>query len=674
VLGLLALAVLASSCAYYNTLFVAKRYYYRATDGKPYRFDRQDSPDVGSINKSIDYSKKLLANYSKSKWVDDAYLLWARGFLAKNDPLQTVTMLQDFTVRYPKSPLAGEATFYRGVALRQARRYTEALAAFDDYFAHSPRKDLLPYAHIERARTLMSLDRPADAAAAAGVVVERWPKSSLAVTARITRAEARFDQGAFDKAREDYHVLGRNSRSDDERLDYLLRESECLESGRHFDEALSLLRGALGHEHEPALSDTTGGRPLMVLQNQGYDRYGRLLNRTGTVELLAGQTGAALESFRRVVHLYPRHPLAAEAQFRIGYAYEVGADDFDKARAEYQHVKEIGASSPFTDQALQRQTALDQLAKFRTAGGDSSEQRVEAGFLLAEQYLFQLDKPERALEEYRKIQAQYAGSPWAGKALNAQAWVLRRKLDQPAEADSLLWKVVHDYPASEAQLAARDYLEQQGHEVLATLIQQPPPRRFSERDSLRADSVFVADSVRYANAKPLTPPPTSTPLLGVHPTTDSETLGPGGATHAGLGLAVATADSSHLPPGAFSPGVVAGGTGFADSSAVPGALAATAPAAAATATATAPAATAMAPAAPTRTAAPPASRSFFPGAGAATLGAAAQTSHAPPASGAGVAGASAQQAPPANAPPAPPDSTRRRAPVERFQPRGGKIQ
>ena len=51
--------------------------------------------------------------------------------------------------------------------------------------------------------------------------------------------------------------------------------------------------------------------------------------------------------------------------------------------------------------------------------------------MLAEQYLFQLDKPERALDEYREIEDDYRGTPWGGKAMNAQAWVLSRKLERP---------------------------------------------------------------------------------------------------------------------------------------------------------------------------------------------------------------------------------------------------
>ena len=51
--------------------------------------------------------------------------------------------------------------------------------------------------------------------------------------------------------------------------------------------------------------------------------------------------------------------------------------------------------------------------------------------------------------------------------------MLSRKLDRAREADSLFWIVVHEYPATEAQLAARDYLEGEGIEVPDNLIERP---------------------------------------------------------------------------------------------------------------------------------------------------------------------------------------------------------
>jgi tetratricopeptide (TPR) repeat protein len=558
--ALLALTALSTSCAYYNTFYVARKYYFRATQGEPYRYDTSESPDISNLNKSIDYSKKLLATYPKSKWVDDAYLLWARAYLAKNDPLQTISMLQDFSARYPNSPIAGEANFYSAVALRQARRYGEALTGLEDFVKRNPKSKLVPYASLEAARTLMSLGRPADAARAAGVVVERWPSSPLATTARIARAEALFTQGDFDKAREDYRFLDQHSRDDDERLGYLLRESECLEGAQHYEEALSLLKGALFHEQPPVLPDTTGGRALVVQQTPGYDRYGRLLTRIGTVELMSGRVREALDSYQRVVDAYPKSPVAAEAQYRIGYAYEVGADDFDKARAAYGKVRDQSPGSPFATQAQQRQNTLDQLARFRTAGTDSVDRKAEASFLLAEQYLFQLDKPDRALDVYQTAEQQNLGNPWGGKAINAQAWVLARKFNRPSEAESLYWKVVHDYPATEAQLAARDYLEAMGQVVPADLIHYPEPH-FSHADSVRADSLVRVDSLQAAMTKPLTPPPATVPPIGPHPpVSNPDSLGGLGRSASGIPM---SAPGAGAAVGAGAVGLAAGGANAA---------------------------------------------------------------------------------------------------------------
>ena len=148
--------------------------------------------------------------------------------------------------------------------------------------------------------------------------------------------------------------------------------------------------------------------------------------------------------------------------------------------------------------------------KVKTAGAtrDTVEAKAEAGFLLAEQYLFQINKPERALEQYRKIEQDFTGTPWAAKAIVAQAWVLSRKLDRKAAADSLFWIAVREHPATEAQLAARDYLEMEGAEVPADLIQLPA-RQLALADTLPA----------------LTLAPEAVAALGSSPPAASDSLG-----------------------------------------------------------------------------------------------------------------------------------------------------
>uniref|UniRef100_A0A832I389 Tetratricopeptide repeat protein n=1 Tax=Eiseniibacteriota bacterium TaxID=2212470 RepID=A0A832I389_UNCEI len=533
-LALAALAAAAGGCAYYNTFYYARKYYFRATAGAPYALDEPGAQNLPNYNKAIDYSKKVIANYPKSKWVDDAYLLWAVALLGKNDPLETINMLGDFTARYPESPVADDARFYLGLAHRRARQYAAAVEAFDAYLERRPKGALAPYALLERSRALVALERPAEAAASAGAILERFPKHALATAARAARAEALFAGGDYEAAREDYRFMGARARDDQQRFDFLLREADCLEAARRHDDALALLDEALAHELEPRLPDTTGGRPLVAPSGPVAERWGRLMTRAGTVHLRAGRLDEALEAYARVIDRYPRSPLAAEAQFRIGYAYETVADDFARAREAYARVREQNAGSAFTPQAQQRLGSLDRLAQFARSGGDSLERQAEAGFLLAEQYLFGLDRPERALEEYARIAERFAGTRHAAKALNAQAWVLRRKLDRPAEADSLWWHVVRNYPATEGQLAARDYLELGGASVPPELIRLPEPK-----------------PVAPADTAVLTAPPAVTPPLG------------GGALFAPHDSAGRAGRGPALPGGMLAPGRRAAGDSLA---------------------------------------------------------------------------------------------------------------
>ncbi|MGH7742936.1 MAG: tetratricopeptide repeat protein, partial [Candidatus Eiseniibacteriota bacterium] len=503
-LALLALLALPS-CAYYNTYYLAKKNYDKATLGQPYVVDPvAGTQSQQSYNDAMKYSKKLLAQYPKSKWVDDAYLLWALSLLGRDDPLETVNMLDGFSTRYPASPIRSDATFFVGVAYRRAHRPADALRSFDDFLAQNPRHRLIQYALLERSHALLALDRRAEAAEAASQLIERYPKGPLVTSAHQARSDALFADGQFAPARADYRDLGFTALDDEQRFGYLLREADCLEGARQYDEEIELLKGALAHERAPVVSTqtTANGTPIMTAPTgAGADHWGKLRLRMGAAHLMAGRLDPALQEFSQVIAGYPRTPLAAEGQYRVGYAYETQAEDFDRARLEYGKVKDQTQVGGFSQMATTRIQNLDRLANYKGATGrDSLDRKAEARFMLAELYLFQHDRPERALDEYRSIETDYRGTPWGGKALNAQAWVLRRKLGRPHEADSLLWMVVHDYRATEAQLAARDYLEGEGVDVPENLIERP--KEIVDPGSLAADTLH------------LTPPPDSVPRLG----------------------------------------------------------------------------------------------------------------------------------------------------------------
>ena len=513
---LLVLAVLPlASCAYWNTFFLARKNYDRAAQGEPYLVEPGSSPNAQSFVDCIKYSKKLLSQYPKSKWVDDAYLLWARSLIGRQDPSEAANMLSDYSTRFPKSTLKADAEFYLGVAYRQGHKPVEALTALDDFLANNPKHSLVPYALLERTRALSSLDRRQEAAEAAGQLITRYPKSPLVRAARIARSEALLADGDYGRARDDFRALGFAATNDDERFGFLLREADCLEGARQFDEEIGLLRRALAHEPAPVVTTTTTASGTQIVNaptGPGADHWGRLRLRIGTANMLAERLDLALDEYRQVLASYPRSALAAEAQYRIAYAYEMLAGDFDKARSEYSKVKEVNVPGNFSQQATQRLANLDRLTSYgQSTGRDSLQRKAEAGFLLAELYLYQHNRPEKALEQYQKVEQDLRGTPWAGKAINAQAWLLARKMNRKAAADSLFWRVIHEYRATEAQLAARDYLEAEGVAVADSLIERPQVLV----DTMRAEPV----------APRLTQPPATAPRLGGRGFSAADSLG-----------------------------------------------------------------------------------------------------------------------------------------------------
>ncbi len=580
VMAVVALAGTLGSCAYYNTYFMAKRYYNQATLGEPYVVDQPDPTMAQNFNKSIDYSKKLIGNYPKSKWVDDAVLMWARGLIGKDDPGAAVEMLRNYTDRFPKSPLTDEATFYLGVAYRRTHKYSEAVNALRESRRMAPRGELVPYSYLEESRALTSLRRFDEAEAVADTLVERYPKHALHDRAMLARADARLALGRYDEARADYHALGSRATTDDDRFKWLLKEADCYEAAHDPDGSLALLKGALSHEREPAMSDTSGKVGFIAVNTaNGADRWGQLKLRIGSAYALKGRQPEALASYDDVMLHYWRSPLAAEAQYRKGYVYEVVGDDFDAARAEYNKVRDQSASSVYTTQATSRLANLDRLAQFRGAGGDSVAKQAESSFMRAELYLFQNDKPQRAIEEYRSVSGRFPGTGWDAKALLAEAWVRTNRLRDSTTADSLLWVIVRQHPATEAQLAARDYLEGRGESVPDSLIKLPekplvpvdttrltrPP--LAEQQLGRGAGAPVDSSLRlglrgsvYGQAPPPAPSPRDSVMAArIREQQRADSLANAAAAAAAAGVAGAAmgADSTqHKTPAATTPAPV----------------------------------------------------------------------------------------------------------------------
>ena len=437
----LVFAASASSCAYFNTFYAAKKNF----EGAEIQMKQQVAdPDVranaaqaGLYDKAIEGATKIVVEYPKSKWVDDAILLIGRSQLAKGDYTGAQEKFDELNTNFPTSELRDQATYWSAVAADRDHRPADAITLYDSVLTHYPKFKLMDDARLRRANVYLTIKQPEEAMPDLRELSTR--KGAMGYDAGQKLAEALFAQRDWAGARAEFERVAEQAPTESQRLDARLRSGDCDEAAGEYAQAAESYLQLLRDSH------TDDGRARARL------RYGSALALSGDVE-------RGLTELKNVVDDYPRTPYAAEALFRTGYLQEVVRDDFDAAGKAYDQVSEQAPGSPFAVQARERRQNLARLAEAMSATRDTTAEgrAAEAALRQAEHYLFQLGKPDRALEQYVKVVNDYPKSQVAPRAAYGRGWVLGRRLGRPEDARLAFESLIAHYPDSdEAKAAAR---------------------------------------------------------------------------------------------------------------------------------------------------------------------------------------------------------------------------
>ena len=120
-----------SGCAYYNTFYLAKRYYKDAQ--KEQERSVSEGTAIGAAAKYeqvIRQCTKILTEYPKSKWVDDATFLMGSSLYGKGDYAGAIRRMDELEAKFPKSPFVPEARLVKGLAHYRRKDYAEADSIF----------------------------------------------------------------------------------------------------------------------------------------------------------------------------------------------------------------------------------------------------------------------------------------------------------------------------------------------------------------------------------------------------------------------------------------------------------------------------------------------------------------------------------------------------------------
>jgi TolA-binding protein len=457
-----------AGCAYYNTFYLARKYFREAREKEERSPSDKLSPDVAaSYDKAIEKSTKVIAHHSGSRWVDDAIYLIGMSLVGKRDYDGALKKFQELEANYPKSPLVSDAVFMSGVCYQKQRNYATASAIFARVMRDFPKFERRDEVLLIVARGTAEEKKGAEAIALYKDLVARYPKSDFRYPAFIEMGDQYAAAGAPDSAGWAYASAARTARNGDDEARALLKLSASLVSAGKPEE------GRL--EAEKALA------AAKLTEVQADARLA-----AGTALVAAGQYDAAIQAYQSAIDVSARTLAAAQAQYQIGYVREIHMQDPVGAREAYEKVKIQMAKSAFTEQAALRSKNLERMQQFSQGLTGSGNEAARAAFQLAELNYFQFSKVDEALEMYAKVETDFPESPFAPKASYARAWILRAAKGDTASSDAEYQRVVDLYPRSEAAAKAREALGL-------------PPVFFAP-DTLAAADSTLADSLGRAVA------------------------------------------------------------------------------------------------------------------------------------------------------------------------------
>lgn len=294
--------LLFSQCAYFNYYYNAQKYYRQAERAERSQQDRGRTAggQVSSLyEKSIESAGKVLLYYPDSRWEDDALLLIAKAYYNIGKYRSALTKVEELEGKYLTSPLLPEGRLYKGLCYLKMALPDSALLVLE------------------------SLTTPST------------PKK-LSYRAYIALGDYELTEKRFPEALINYRQAEALASDEQERVEALLRQGDCLVFMKDFQGAVSLYRKLSGLKLTPSSQFQVSlalGKGLR-LTGSVEEAYRHLENiaplaistqQQGQVELemircLIAQ-GWREEAMRRLKLLTDREkrgPVAAEAFFLLG--------------------------------------------------------------------------------------------------------------------------------------------------------------------------------------------------------------------------------------------------------------------------------------------------------------------------------------------------------------------
>jgi TolA-binding protein len=490
-IGLVAAAALCAgsiSCAYYNTLYNARKIYREAEKSSATSGSSREQRE--KYQKVIEKCAKVITEYPKSRWVDDAVFLMGMALLRQQEYDKSIRKFEEILTNFPESDYAPQARHQLAVARYRRQDYEAALADVERFLADYPRHELRFETLFLGGDVKGALGEDEAALAYYERVAEAGGKAELIDEARVRSAELFYARGDWERAAANYERVMRKGLPWERRYRISLRLGECYARIGKCDRSLALTTDLL-EKATTALE----APPVMLARAAGFECMDSL--------------GAALAAYDEVIVRYPKSLFSAEAYYRKGVLYDERLDSLRAAEAAFSKVGGEYANSAFAPEALEKSTSIRRLMELRRAAlaGETTEQAAEKIFMTAEIQFMKLGDAKTALAGYVAVLDSFPAAAIAPRAAYAIAWIEQHRLERSDSAAARYRALVERYPRSPQVRGALHELRALGELELVERLRAYADSALADTAAANAELRAAAAAASVRDTLRLSPPP-----------------------------------------------------------------------------------------------------------------------------------------------------------------------
>ena len=439
--ALLVCLFLAASCAYFNTLYNARRIY-RETEERREQGKSGEREMRESYEEVITKCAKVVRDYPDSRWVDDALFLMGKALVRKGDIDKGIRKFVELMTNFPESDYVPKSIYWLGLAYYEKGDSNHALVYTDRFLDEYPKNELRNKVMFLAGDVSRELEQEEEALSYYSRVAEEASDGDVIDEATLKTAELFYEKGDWEKAASAYlRVLRKGipwARKYEISLalgDCYIRMEKCAEALEVYDR---LMEEIVTAKEKP---------PVELGRASSY--------------VCMDSLETALSIFESVTGEFPRSSYSAEAFYHIGVIYHERLDSLQRAQEAFSKVAGEYADSEFAPRAIDKSTSIKRLIELEQSPGEGAsgrEQMAEKRFLAAEIQLTQLGEIDLALEKYTALLDSFPKSSYAPQAAYAIAWIHDREKQDRDRAIELYRRVISLYPRSPQALGSIERL------------------------------------------------------------------------------------------------------------------------------------------------------------------------------------------------------------------------